>query len=146
MLTDQLPEIFLEAINQVDEDEEDLAVALDDDPMISDPRTKAFLESKTGKRVAGIVGWLARSKIAKKVAETDFAKKGVRESIREVQKNAHNFESNRSKFKRDPSCQHRTATNEPSLVSVSMSVISEFLLYLFPSIALFVWYIETMRN
>lgn len=85
-LTDQLPEIFLEAINQVEVDEEDLGAALDDDPMISDPRTKAFLESKTGKRVAGIVGWLARSRIAKKVAETDFAKKAYEKAYEKFRK------------------------------------------------------------
>ena len=86
VLTDQFPEIFLEAINQVEEDEEEIVSPLDDDPMISDPRTKAFLESKTGKRVAGIVGWLARSKIAKRVAETDFAKKAYEKAYEKFRK------------------------------------------------------------
>eukprot|EP00794_Sanderia_malayensis_P009070 gene9070-10038_t len=83
---EQLPEIFLEAMDNVAVDEEDLGATLDDDPLISDPRTKAFLESKTGKRVIGVVGWLARSKIAKKVAGTDFAKRAYEKAYEKFRK------------------------------------------------------------
>ncbi len=86
VLDEQLPEIFLEAMDNVAVDEEDLGAALDDDPLISDPRTKAFLESKTGKRMIGVVGWLARSKIAKKVAGTDFAKRAYEKAYEKFRK------------------------------------------------------------
>ncbi len=86
VLDDHLPEIFLEAMDNVPVDEEDLGAALEDDPMISDPRTKAFLESKTGKRVIGVVGWLARSRIAKKVAGTDFAKRAYEKAYEKFRK------------------------------------------------------------
>ena len=38
-------------------------------------RTKAFLNNRAGKKVVGFVGWLAKSKLAKPVSKTDFAKK-----------------------------------------------------------------------
>ena len=86
ILQEQLPEIYLEAIDNVEEDEEDFVPDLEEDPLLSDPRTKAFLESKAGKKVAGVVGWLARSKIAKRVAETDFAKKAYEKAYEKFRK------------------------------------------------------------
>ena len=49
-------------------------------------RTKAFLESNAGKKVVNLVGWLAKSKIAKKVAETEFAKKAYEKAYEKFRK------------------------------------------------------------
>jgi len=56
------------------------------DPLLSDPRTKAFLDSRAGKKVVGLVGWLAKSKLAKRVAETDFAKKAYEKAYEKFRK------------------------------------------------------------
>ena len=49
-------------------------------------RTRAFLQSRTGKKVVSLVGWLAKSKIAKRVAETDFAKKAYERAYKKFQR------------------------------------------------------------
>ena len=49
-------------------------------------RTKAFLESRTGKKLVGVVGWLAKSRLAKRVAETDFAKKAYGKAYQKFRK------------------------------------------------------------
>ncbi|XP_065658524.1 testis-expressed protein 2 isoform X2 [Hydra vulgaris] len=66
---DEIPDVYLDAFDSHDSSLEA------DTTVMSDPRTKAFLESNPGKRLVGLVSWLAKSKIAKRVAETEFAKK-----------------------------------------------------------------------
>ena len=83
LLADELPEEYLEAFDTVDNPD---AEGQDMDPFMSDPRTRQFLQSKTGKKLVGVVGWLAKSKIAKRVAETEFAKKAYEKAYEKFRK------------------------------------------------------------
>lgn len=78
---DEIPDVYFDTNDTTDGKIED-----DADPVMSDPRTKAFLESRAGKKVVGLVGWLAKSKLAKKVAETDFAKKAYEKAYEKFRK------------------------------------------------------------
>ncbi|XP_066914658.1 testis-expressed protein 2-like [Clytia hemisphaerica] len=85
LMHDVLHEAYLNDMDSQDgTDEPDETDGLD--PFMSDPRTKAFLESNAGKKVVNLVGWLAKSKIAKKVAETEFAKKAYERAYEKFRK------------------------------------------------------------